>query len=149
MVTSVKRHPPEILQWVPARQRVLYADTDAMGIVYHGTYLRFFETGRNEYFRACGASYDVVERAGYHLVVIEIGAKYRAPARFDDDLLIETGMALLGPTRLLFRYRLRRASTGELLTEGFTEHACVDHATRKPVRLPRVVLDHTVLRPHS
>lgn len=135
-------HDDAIVGVVTTPHRVIYADTDAMGIVYYGNYLRFFEVGRNEYFRACGASYELVERGGYHLVVIDVRARYRAPARYDDLILIETSLAVLGAARLRFHYHVRRAADSGLLVSGATEHACVKAATGRPVRLPPVILQH-------
>src|SRR6185436_21096087 len=74
--------------------RVIYGDTDQMGFVYYANYLRFFEAGRNEYLRAKGAPYREVEaELGIRLPVVEATVHYKAPARYDDLLVVETELA--------------------------------------------------------
>lgn len=114
--------------------RVLYADTDRMGVVYYANYLRWFEAGRNEFIRAKGLRYrDFEERFGLVLPVAEAGVKYREPARYDDLLQVETSLAELGRATARFSYRILRE--GAVLTTGFTLHACVDGEGRV-VRMP-------------
>lgn len=122
--------------WVVHRHRVIYGDTDAMGIVYYANYLRFFEIGRTEYVRARGGLYRAMEADGLMLPVIEVGAKYVASARYDDVLAIKTRVAELGHATLTFEYRLERDGDGELLCKGFTRHACVNRATGRATRMP-------------
>lgn len=123
-------------EWVVVPQRVLMADTDAMGIVYYGSYLRFLEAGRNELIRCRGGTYREVEARGFQLPVTEAGVKYHRPGRYDDDLEVWTRVEELGRVRLRFAYRVVRAGDGELLAEGFTTHACLEAATGKVVRIP-------------
>jgi acyl-CoA thioester hydrolase len=112
---------------VETQLRVLYADTDQMGVVYYGAYLRFFEAGRNEYIRSRGLRYrDFEERFGLRLPVAEVGVKYRAPARYDDVVTVETSLTELRRASARFGYRLMR--DGTVLATGFTLHACVDTA---------------------
>lgn len=123
-------------EWVVHRHRVIYGDTDAMGIVYYANYLRFFEIGRTEYVRARGGLYRAMEADGLMLPVTDVGAKYVASARYDDVLLIKTRVEDLGHATLTFEYRLERAEDGELLCKGFTRHACVNRATGRATRMP-------------
>jgi len=115
--------------------RVCYADTDQMGFVYYGNYLRWFEIGRTEMLRERGMSYREVEAAGIRMPVLEARCSYRRPARYDDLVAIETELAGRTRASLSFRYRIRRESDGELLAEGATEHCFLDAAGR-PVRPP-------------
>jgi acyl-CoA thioester hydrolase len=75
---------------IGVQMRVLYGDTDAMGQAYYGNYLRWFEHGRSEWFRACGMSYRGLEEKGVYLPVIEAHCRYRKPAFYDDILTIVT-----------------------------------------------------------
>jgi acyl-CoA thioester hydrolase len=118
------------------RHRVIYGDTDAMGIVYYGTYLRFLEIGRNEFVRAQGGEYKRMEAAGYFLPVTEVQLRYRSPARYDDVILIKTKAFSVGRIQVKFGYELRREGDDTLLAEGFTMHACLDAQTQRPTRLP-------------
>lgn len=122
--------------WVVVPHRVLYGDTDAMGIVYYGTWLRFLELGRNEYLRARGGSYREMEARGFRLPVAEVQVRYRAPARYDDELLVATRVDEVRRVSVRFAYEVRRRGEEPLLVTGWSVHACVDAATLKPVPLP-------------
>jgi len=115
--------------------RVRYGDTDQMGFAYYANYLRWFEIGRAELLRALGTSYRAVEGAGVWLPVIEARCRYHRPARYDDLVVIETGVAELRRAAVRFGYRVTREEGGELLAEGTTEHCFTDRAGR-PVRPP-------------
>ena len=128
---------------VSIQLRVIFGDTDAMGVVYHGNYLRFFEAARTEYFRATGHRYRDLEAEGFLLPVTEAQVRYLKPARYDDLVRVEVSVAKLGRASLRFAYRLLREEDGVLLAEGYTEHACVGRDFR-PRRFPeglRAVLD--------
>ena len=124
---------------VIAEVRVRYAETDQMGIVYYANYLVWFELGRVELLRSLGLAYSRLEQDhGCILPVIEARCRYRSPARYDDEILIETRPALLRGTVLKFAYRiLRKAPDGALpvlLAEGETVHVvCDDQLKRKPL----------------
>ena len=121
---------------VTTEVRVRYAETDQMGVVYYANYLVWFEVGRVELLRALGFSYRVLEAEhGCILPVIEATCRYRASARYDDQILIEARPALLRGSILKFAYRiLRKAADGEkpaLLAEGETTHVVCDSKMNK------------------
>ncbi len=118
-----------------ARLRVSYAETDKMGVVYYGNYLRWFEVARAEYLRVRGKSYRELEGEGLHLPVIEAYSRYREPARYDDELQVAALPLEAGPVRLRFGYRVLRLSDQVLLAEGYTVHACTGPSGR-PRRFP-------------
>lgn len=119
--------------------RVIYGDTDAMGIAYYATYLRWFEAGRNEFIRARGLPYrEFEERFRLRLPVAEAQVSYRVPARYDDLLTVETSLAEVKRASARFGYRLLRE--GNVLATGHTVHACVDLEGRIR-RLPQDLLD--------
>jgi acyl-CoA thioester hydrolase len=104
--------------------RVIYGDTDQMGVVYYGNYLRYFEAARNEWLRAKGACWRDLEAAhGIYLPVAEVKVSYKRPARYDDVIVVETRLGDLGLVSLRFDYRVVRGN--ELLALGHTVHACV------------------------
>ena len=119
--------------------RVRYAETDQMGIVYYANYLVWFEIGRVELLRSLGLAYSQMEKDHKLILpVVEANCRYRAPARYDDEILIETRPALLRGSVLKFAYRiLRNGMDGEepqLLAEGETVHVvCDDQLRRKPL----------------
>jgi acyl-CoA thioester hydrolase len=108
--------------------RVIYGDTDQMGVVYYANYLRWFEMGRTELLRHIGLPYSAVEASGVFFPVTEVSCRYHKPARFDDEIVVETTLAALGRATLEFSYRITRKNDARLLAEGATRHACVDRS---------------------
>ncbi len=102
--------------------RVRYAETDQMGIVYHSHYLVWMELGRVEYCRAAGLRYrDMEAQDGVLLVVAKAECRFLAPARYDDEVVVETAIAKANPRLVTFGYKMRRED-GCLLAEGETTH---------------------------
>jgi acyl-CoA thioester hydrolase len=119
-----------------ARLRVIYGDTDQMGMVYYGNYLRYFEAARNEFLRGAGAEYREFERShGLRLPVVEATVNYRKPARYDDELALHAAVPEFRRVSARFVYEIRRVADGELLATGHTVHACID-ADGRIVRIP-------------
>jgi len=113
--------------------RVIYGDTDQMGVVYYANYLRFFEAARGAYLRERGRSYADFEARGVALPVVEAQVRYHAPARYDELLQVEATVAEVRGASLRFTYRVARGP--DLLAEGYTVHACLGPDGR-PRRLP-------------
>jgi acyl-CoA thioester hydrolase len=119
---------------------VRYPETDRMGVAHHSHFLVWFELGRTELMRATGCSYrDLEDREGIFFPVVEVQARYRAPARYDDVLDISTRMVLASGARVRFEYTISRADDGSPVATGFTEHASIGRSGR-PTRLPDSVL---------
>jgi acyl-CoA thioester hydrolase len=121
-----------------ARVRVIYGDTDQMGVVYYANYLRYFEHARSELIRARGGSYRQLESRGLMLPVVEAVCRYRAPARYEDLLLIRTQVRELRRASLTFAYEIRKEGDESVLCEGSTVHACLGTAGR-PVPIPEEI----------
>jgi acyl-CoA thioester hydrolase len=122
-----------------ARVRVIYGDTDQMGMVYYANYLRYFEVARNEFLRRAGVPYRAFEEsAGLRLPVVEATVRYRRPARYDDELAIHAAVPEVSRASAKFVYAIRRAPDGEELVTGHTVHACVDTAG-KLARIPETL----------
>lgn len=120
--------------------RVRYAETDQMNVVYYANYLVWFEIGRTELLRAAGMTYERLEKDhGYILPVAESRCRYRAPAHYDDRILIETRPAMVRGPLVKFAYRIFRANADEdereLLAEGETTHVACDRQMKR-VALP-------------
>ena len=108
------------------RVRVRYAETDQMGVVYHANYLVWFEIGRVELMRQVGIDYRTMEQdEGALIAVVNVSARYRAPARYDDQLVIRTRLAGVRSGIIRFRYEIVREADGTLLCEGETVHMVV------------------------
>jgi len=112
---------------------VRYAETDMMGIVYHGSYLPWFEIGRTTLLKEHGIAYRDLEAAGFRLPVLEAAVKYLKPAFYDDTVTIVTTLAEKPVVRIELTYEVRR--DGDLLATGRTVHAFIDREGR-PVRPP-------------
>ncbi len=123
------------------RLRVIYGDTDQMGMVYYGNYLRYFEIARTEFLRQAGAPYRAFsEASGLRLPVVEAVVRYRQSARYDDELSLQAALPKLGGASARFEYQIRRLPDGVLLVEGHTLHACID-AAGKVSRIPPSLRD--------
>jgi acyl-CoA thioester hydrolase len=120
--------------------RVIYGDTDNMGVAYHANYLRWFEKGRAEMFRALGLPYREIEQRGMFLPVAEAHCKYVASARYDDLLIIEATIDLSFRSGMKFDYRIFNEDGTTLLATGYTKHACVNVQGRV-IRPPAFILD--------
>jgi acyl-CoA thioester hydrolase len=121
------------------RIRVRYAETDQMGVVYYANYFIWFEIGRVELLRQLGFQYKEMETEDdCHIPVVDATCRYKSPARYDDELLLETSVLALRRTVLKFGYRLLRPENDALtlLAEGETTHVTVNRSMRK-VRLPQ------------
>lgn len=118
-------------QWHETLERVRYSETDKMGIVYYANYLVWFEIGRTEFCRARGFSYrDFEENDESFLVVAESYCRYKAPAYYDDEILIRTHITELRRRSLRFGYEIVRVSDGTILAEGETGHVVTDASGR-------------------
>lgn len=106
-----------------------------MGVVYHAHYVVYFEIGRTELMRAHGVRYADMEEAGASLAVTRLECRYLAPARYDEEIEIETRLVRASGVRVRFEYVIERVSDGARLAEGWTELGCVGRDGR-PRRIP-------------
>jgi acyl-CoA thioester hydrolase len=120
--------------------RVRYGDTDRMGYAYYANYLRWFEIGRSELFRALGMTYREIEEKGVFLPVSEAYCKYLIPVRYDDPLVIETTLDAAVKGAMKFDYRLLNEDLAIVFAEGYTKHPCVTPEGRV-MRPPKFLRD--------
>jgi acyl-CoA thioester hydrolase len=113
------------------RLRVRYAETDQMGVVYHSNFIIWFEVGRVEAMRQLGFSYKQMEHDGCHLPVVEVRCRFKAPALYDEEILVRTHIKNLRASMIHFVYEVVRADDGTLLAEGETIHFTVDDQGNK------------------
>jgi len=112
--------------------RVRYAETDQMGVVYHANYLVWFEIGRVDFIRRLGMDYRTMEQEdGLGIAVVDVSARYKAPARYDDQLRIETRLGAARGAVIKFKYRVVRSVDNAVLCEGETVHVVVDREMKK------------------
>lgn len=131
--------------------RVIFGDTDQMGVVYYANYLRFFEASRAAYWRACGRTHKDLDDWGVALPVVEAHCRYRLPARYEDVLRIHVEVAELRAASIRFEYLVTRGD--DLIAEGFTRHAVIGthgrpRALPAPLRdaIPRITAPTTTAR---
>ena len=106
--------------------RVRYAETDQMGVVYHSNFIIWFEVGRVELLRQLGFEYGNMEKEDdCHIAVVDVRVRYKAPARYDDRILVRTQLKNVRDSLLHFTYEVARATDGTLLAEGETTHLVV------------------------
>jgi len=120
--------------------RVIYGDTDQMGVVYYANYLRWFERGRSEFLRQIGLPYANIEAAGFHFPVAEVTCRFAQSARYDDVIEIATALAELSRVYLLFEYQISRQTDHHVLATGSTKHACINRQGQVK-RIPKMLID--------
>lgn len=116
--------------------RVRYAETDQMGVVYHGNYAQYFEMGRVEWLRNQGVSYKELEESGVMLPVVSLSMNYKKPAYYDDELTVVTKLKFLGGVKIEFDYEIINQN-GDLLTTANSILVFVDMATKRPISVPK------------
>jgi acyl-CoA thioester hydrolase len=120
--------------------RVRYAETDQMGVVYHANYFIWFEVGRVELLRQLGFSYrDMEQEDGCGIAVIDARCRYKAPVRYDDEVIVRTHLKYIRESLVQFEYELVRADDRTLLAEGDTTHIVVDREMKKIPLLEKYV----------
>jgi acyl-CoA thioester hydrolase len=123
-----------------SRLRVRYAETDQMGVVYHANHFIWFEIGRVDLMRQLGFSYRDLERDhGCFIPVVDARCRYKAPARYDDEIIVRTHLRNVRESVIHFGYELVRADNNELLAEGETMHMILD-SKMKHAPLPEIYL---------
>jgi acyl-CoA thioester hydrolase len=121
-----------------SRIRVRYAETDQMGVAWHGNVFAWFEVGRTDLLRDLGTTYRRLEEDGLRLPVVEASARYHRPVHYDDVVEVRTTLARQSGVRVGFEYAIHRPGTEAPLVTGSTAHAAVDHEGR-PRRLPETL----------
>jgi acyl-CoA thioester hydrolase len=106
-----------------------------MGVVYHSNYLVWMEIGRVEYVRSLGMNYKDLERQGLYLSVVGVTCRYLRPAKYDQEIVIETRLVNTNPRVVEFGYQIRLAGEEKLLAEGSSKHMWLSRDW-KPTRLP-------------
>jgi acyl-CoA thioester hydrolase len=106
-----------------------------MGVVYHANYLVWMEIGRVEYVRSLGANYKDLESQGFYLSVVGVNCRYLHPAKYDQEIAVETQLVNTNPRIVEFGYEIRLAGSGKLLAEGSSRHMWLSR-DRRPTRLP-------------
>lgn len=126
---------------VTIKDKVRFVETDMMGVVHHSNYFRWFEMGRVEYLRQAGVYLLDLMDAGILFPISDVSCKYRASAKFDDIVMIETKLAELSKVKMVFSYRVLREADGILLATGSTQNAFTE-AKGRIIRLPAPYYDN-------
>ncbi|HZR56207.1 MAG TPA: thioesterase family protein [Terriglobales bacterium] len=122
------------------RIRVRYAETDQMGVVYHANHFIWFEVGRVEFLRQLGFSYrDMEQNDGCFIAVVDARCRYKAPAHYDDEIIVRTHLKNIRNSVIHFGYELVRVSDGVLLADGETTHI-VTNSEMKTAPIPEKYL---------
>ncbi|MEP0265640.1 thioesterase family protein [Dokdonia sp.] len=120
--------------------KVRYAETDQMGVVYHGNYAQYLEIARLEWLDTLGISYKNMEENGVMLPVYHIDITYKKSAQFDDLLKVVVSLRKLPTVRIIFDYKIYNQDN-KLLTIASTELIFMDALVNKPIRCPAYILD--------
>ena len=119
--------------------KVRYCETDQMHFVHHSNYLKYYEIGRLLWLKNIGYSYKKLELQKIILPVIETKIKFRKPAFFDDDLILETTILKSPSYSIEFNYSIKRNT--ELINEGYTKLIFLNSETKKPIRCPKNIIE--------
>ena len=114
------------MEWIETTFYVRYAETDAMGVVHHSTYIVWFEEGRSHYLRSRGSNYADLEADGYFLAVSEVEARYLAPARYGQQVTVRARLESLRSRSISLQYEVVEATSETVLVTGRTKHVCID-----------------------
>jgi len=125
------------------RLRVRYAETDQMGVVHHANYVVYLEESRTSLMRDRGCSYAELERQGWALPVRKLQMRYRAPAYYEEELIVRTRVGRVGNASVTFESDIVRPADGATVASGSIELACVrkDTTDRRPLPLPPELVD--------
>lgn len=115
---------------------VRYAETDRMGVVHHSNYPIWFEAGRTDFIKKLGMPYSKIENSGVFLPVIELKCTYKGAARYEDRIIVKTGISKISYTRVVFCYEVYRNDESTLITTGETVHVWTDEKL-KPVNIKK------------
>lgn len=117
---------------------VRYAETDQMGVVHHANYPVWFELARTDFIKTIGVTYSEMEAMGIMLPVAELNVRYRIPAKYEDELTVETHIERITPARVVFGYRIYKDNDPEqtVMIEGSSTHAWVD-MSMKPMNMKK------------
>ena len=120
--------------------RVLYRDTDKMGVVYHANYIAFYEAARTEMFRSIGLPYTALEEQGIVMPIVEVESKYKSPAYYDELLTVRATIKELPAVRAIVEYEVYNEA-GQLLNTGKTILGYVNIERKRPCRAPKEFID--------
>lgn len=125
---------------VEIKDRVRFVETDAMGVVHHANYLRWFEMGRVAYLKEADVYLNPLMEEGIVFPITDVSCKYRASGRFDDEIVIETTAEAITPVKMIFNYTVRRLTDGAVLATGRTQNVFTNREG-KIIRLPAKYYD--------
>ncbi len=118
------------IKWHRSTFRVLYADTDRAGPVYHANYLKYFEIGRAGLIRAVSHSYRDIEKLGYFHPIVDLRVQFESYAEYDDELSVYARPLSIAPVKFSYEYIVRNDEKARLLVHGYTVHCCIDAERR-------------------
>ena len=121
--------------------RIRYADTDQMRFAYNGKYFEYFEVGRTEMMREVGLPYEVIEKSGFFMPVIETKIHFFAPVFYDELLVIETRVEKLPTVKVHIDHIIKAKERNVVICEGYVELAFLDAKTNRPTRAPKLFID--------
>lgn len=137
---STKKYSINIMKFDEIQIRIRYAETDQMGVVYHGNYALYLEMGRIEWLRKLGVSYKNMEENGVMLPVISLSINYKKSAVYDDVINVKTQLKREPTAKIEFEYEITNEK-GELLTTASTTLVFIDMKTNRPMKVPQYILD--------
>lgn len=136
---------------ITVHDRVRWSDCDPAGILYFGRYIRLYEVAETELMRACGAPYEqrAIEALGAWILRVSFACDFRQPLLLDDAVDVDIWIGAIGRASFEQHFRVRRSDDATVTAEGHCTTVCVDHATRKAMRIPDALRAALALHQHG
>ena len=122
-------------------QKVYYSDTDAYGVVWHGSYVRWLEMGRIEMYEQMGYSLLELQAQNIVLPVINLNVRYKLSAKLNDEMIIETSIQKFNSLSVTFKQTIRSKATNKIFVEALVELVAIDNDCKLYRRMPQVLLE--------
>ena len=122
-------------------QKVYYSDTDAYGVVWHGSYLKWLEMGRVEMCESLGDNLLELQAQNIVLPVINLNVRYKSSAKLNDEMIIETSIQKFNPLSVTFEQKIRSKSTNKIFIEALVELVAIDNDGKLYRRLPKILVE--------
>lgn len=120
--------------------RVNYFDTDQMGVVWHGNYIKYFEIAREDLFRSAGIPYSKVEEMGIMMPIVDVSVQYKSPALYDQTVMAESRVSEMPKSTIRVDYTISSLE-GRIIATGHTTLAFINSSSRRPCRPPKELME--------
>ena len=123
--------------FAPYLRKVQFYETDAMGIIHHANYIRWFEESRVDFMEKMGFPYFNAVKAGIDFALLSVSCEYKSQVRFGDTVSVQVGITEFTPTRMTIIYNIFDSITKALRTIGESKHCYFSSDRQRPISLKK------------